>query len=199
MVDWITETMASLGYGGIILLMFLENIFPPIPSELIMPLAGFTAARGDLDLGLTVVAGVIGTMLGTLPWYYGGRVLGQARLNDFADRYGKWCGISSQTLNQVNSWFQSHGHQAVFWGRLVPTVRTLVSTPAGLAPVPLGPFLAYSTLGTGIWISLLTGAGYLLGENYSQVGEVLAPVSQVVLVLGVVGAGSWFLRRRLHP
>jgi membrane protein DedA with SNARE-associated domain len=181
MVEWITNTMNSLGYWGIGLLMFLENLFPPIPSELIMPLAGFTVARGDMEFAPVIVAGVVGTVLGALPWYYAGKILGEQRLKKLADRYGRWLTISSKDITKAKSWFDKQGGKAVFICRLVPGVRTLISLPAGISRMPLVPFLLYSTLGTLLWVGLLTYAGYVLGDNYELVDGYLGPVSKIVL------------------
>lgn len=181
MVEWITNTMNSLGYWGIGLLMFLENLFPPIPSELIMPLAGFTVARGDMEFAPVIVAGVLGTVLGALPWYYAGKILGEQRLKKLADRYGRWLTISSKDITKAKSWFDKQGGKAVFICRLVPGVRTLISLPAGISRMPLVPFLLYSTLGTLLWVGLLTYAGYVLGDNYELVDEYLGPISKIVL------------------
>ncbi|HEY9641837.1 MAG TPA: DedA family protein [Coleofasciculaceae cyanobacterium] len=196
MVEWITSTMQSLGYLGIGLLMFLENLFPPIPSELIMPLAGFTVAKGDMALVPAIAAGVIGTMLGAFPWYYMGKVLGEDQIKRWLDRHGKWLGISSEEINKSQRWFYRHGSKAVFFGRLVPGIRTLISLPAGFSKMPMSQFLIYSTLGTTAWVSLLTFAGYLLGDNYDQVDEYLAPVSKLVLLGLLIAFGVWVVRKR---
>lgn len=198
MVEWITNTMESLGYLGIGLLMFLENLFPPIPSELIMPLAGFTVAKGDMQLIPAIVAGVVGTVLGAFPWYYGGKFFGESRLKQLADRYGKWITVSGADIDKANNWFKRHGGKAVFLGRLVPGVRTLISLPAGLNDMPFLPFVLYSTIGTILWVSLLTYAGYLLGDNYELVEKYLGPVSKIVLLSLIIGFGIWVARRNLR-
>lgn len=195
MVEWITETMNSLGYWGIGLLMFLENLFPPIPSELIMPLAGFTVAQGKLQFAPVVFAGVFGTVIGALPWYYAGKVLGEVRLKSLADRYGKWLTVSSKDITKATGWFDKHGSKAVFLCRLVPGVRTLISLPAGISNMPLLPFLAYSTIGTTLWVGLLTYAGYVLGDNYELVDKYLGPVSKVVLAVILAAFAIWVVRR----
>jgi membrane protein DedA with SNARE-associated domain len=191
MVEWITNTIESLGYVGIALLMFLENLFPPIPSELIMPLAGFTVHRGDANMQLipTIVAGVGGTVLGALPWYYLGQFISEHRLEQLADRYGKWIAISANDIRKANRWFERHGPKAVFFGRLVPGVRTLISLPAGINEMAFFAFILYSTAGTIIWVTLLTYAGYVLGENYGLVEKYLGPISKIVLVSLVL----WFI------
>lgn len=199
MTEWITTTIQSLGYVGIGLLMFLENLFPPIPSELIMPLAGFTASQGKMALAPAIAAGVVGTMLGAFPWYYLGRVLGEARIRAWIDRYGKYIGISSEEIDKSKRWFYRHGAKAVLIGRLIPGIRTLISLPAGFSEMPMPQFLIFSTLGTLAWTSLLTFAGYLLGENYEQVDEYLGPVSKIVvlgLLLAFVGWVFWHRREK---
>ena len=198
MAEWITNIMNSLGYLGIGLLMFLENIFPPIPSELIMPLAGFTVAQGKLNFGLVVLVGVLGTVLGALPWYYAGQILGEQRLKSLADKYGRWLTISSKDIEKAKRWFDRRGGQAVFICRLVPGVRTLISLPAGISRMPLVPFLLYSTLGTLLWVGLLTYAGYVLGNNYELVEEYLAPVSKIVLTTLVIAFILWLVRRNMR-
>lgn len=195
MVEWITDTINSLGYVGIALLMFLENVFPPIPSELIMPLAGFTAAQGKMNLGYAIVAGIIGTLLGALPWYFAGRLIGGDRLGALADRRGKWLAISSQEINSAQRWFKRHGNKAVLLGRLVPGVRTLISVPAGSSAMPFIPFLIYSTLGTLGWVWLLTYAGYLLGSNYYLVEEYVGPLSKLILGALVIALLVWVIKR----
>ena len=196
MVEWITNTMNSLGYVGIGLLMFLENLFPPIPSELIMPLAGFTVAQGKMEFAPVVMAGVVGTVLGALPWYYAGKLLGEKRLKSLANRYGKWLGISAKDIDKSKTWFNKHGNTAVLLCRLVPGVRTLISIPAGISSMPVLPFLVFSTLGTLLWVSLLTYSGYVLGNNYHLVEEYIGPVSKIVLVALIVAFVVWVIRQR---
>lgn len=197
MTEWITDLMNSLGYWGIGLLMFLENLFPPIPSEVIMPLAGFAASQGKMQLVPAIAAGVIGTMLGALPWYYVGKIVGEFRLKRWADRYGKWLGISQDDIEKSKHWFMKHGNKTVLFCRLVPGIRTLISLPAGFTSMPLVPFLLYSMVGTLGWVSLLTCAGYLLGANYLLIEQYLGPVSKLVLLAVLVAFGVWlFLKQR---
>lgn len=196
LVEWITNTMNSLGYLGIGFLMFMENLFPPIPSELIMPLAGFTVAQGKMNFQYAVLAGVVGTVLGTLLWYYAGRLIGEKRLKDLADRHGKWIGVRGEDIDKANRWFYRHGTKAVLIGRLVPGVRTLISLPAGISEMRMAPFLFYSTVGTTLWTVALTYAGYVLGDNYELVDEYLAPVSKIVAGLIVVAFIVWMVRKK---
>ena len=180
MFDWITSLVQHTGYVGIALLMLAENVFPPIPSELIMPMAGFSAARGELNFGLVVLAGTVGSVLGALFWYYVGKRLGITRLKRWAGAHGRWLTISPDEVDRASAWFDRHSGRAVFIGRLVPAIRSLISVPAGIARMPMGAFLAYSTIGTGLWAGLLAGAGYLLGGQYELVEAWLNPISNVI-------------------
>ncbi len=198
MTEWIKNTMESLGYLGIGLLMFLENLFPPIPSELIMPLAGYTASLPDPKIQVipAIIVGVIGTIVGAIPWYYAGLLLGQQRLQLLAGRYGKWIGISGDDIDKSVTWFQKHGAKAVLFGRMVPGIRTLISVPAGIGKMPLIPFFIYSTIGTIGWVTLLTYAGYFLGKNYKLVEDYIDVITKVV-VFGVLIAIAAFIGYRL--
>ncbi|HIK29222.1 MAG: DedA family protein [Oscillatoriaceae bacterium SKW80] len=199
MQEWITNIMVSMNYLGIGFLMFLENLFPPIPSELIMPLAGFTIAQGKMEFAPAIAAGVIGTVIGALPWYYAGKLLGHERLQVLADKYGKWIAVSGGDIQKANNWFNKHGKKAVFFGRLVPGIRTFISIPAGINEMDILPFLVYSTGGTTLWVSLLTGGGYLLtkaGKNYQLIEEYLAPVSKIVLATILAGFIIWVVKRK---
>ncbi|MFW6358345.1 MAG: DedA family protein [Chroococcales cyanobacterium] len=196
MVEWITNIMNTLGYWGIGLLMFLENVFPPIPSELIMPLAGFTIAQGKMEFLPAIAAGVIGTILGAFFWYYLGKLTGERRLKYLANKYGKWAGVSSEDIETAQHWFSRYGNIAVFFGRFVPAVRTLISLPAGINHMSLIPFLAYSTLGTIIWVGLLTYLGYILGANYSLVEQYLGTISKIIVIALVIAVIIFILKRR---
>ena len=181
MLDWISNIIAEMGYIGIVLLMFLENVFPPIPSELVMPLAGFVAARGDLSLWGVIVAGMAGSILGAFPWYFAGRLLGEQRLKAWAGRHGRWLTVTPGDVDKALNWFIRHGGKAVFFGRLIPTVRTLISVPAGFACMNFLRFLCYSIAGTLLWSGLLAWAGYLLESRYRAVAEYVGPLSTAVL------------------
>jgi membrane protein DedA with SNARE-associated domain len=198
LAEWIPNIMNQLGYWGIGLLMFLENLFPPIPSELIMPLAGFTVAKGQMDFILVIIAGVVGTILGAFPWYYIGKFISEERLEHLADKYGKWISVSAKDIKKANNWFNEHGGKAVFFCRLVPGVRTLISLPAGINNMPLIPFTVYSTLGTTIWVTFLTFLGYKLGDNYELVDQYLGPVSKIVLAIIVIFFILWIVRKQMR-
>ena len=162
MFDWITGIIGSIGALGVAALMFLENVFPPIPSELIMPLAGFVAANGGASFWVMVAAGTAGSLAGALLWYWIGARLGPERLRRLAARHGRWLTVAPDDIDRASDWFGRRGRAAVLLGRLVPTVRTFVSVPAGIAGMPLAPFVGYTLAGTLLWTALLAGAGYLL-------------------------------------
>jgi membrane protein DedA with SNARE-associated domain len=195
MFDWITGLMNGLGYAGIALLMFLENIFPPIPSEVVMPLAGFTATQGGMSLVGVIAAGSLGSLAGALPWYYAGRVYGHKRMRDFADRYGRWITVSPEDIDHATDWFNRHGRSAVLIGRLVPGVRTLISVPAGISGMGLFQFLLYSTIGTVAWTSLLAICGYILRDRWSAVESYISPISTVLIVVLVLWFASRYVRQ----
>ena len=199
MLESIINTINSLGYIGIALLMALENIVPPIPSEVIMPLAGFAVTQGRLQFFYVVLAGTIGSVLGATPWYFLGKSWGLKRTKKIADRYGKWLTITGEDVEKAKIWFDKRGYVATAIGRLVPGIRTYISIPAGISKMPLIPFLLYSTAGSIVWVSLLTYAGYLLGENYEQVGVYLKPFSIIVLVGIIALSLYWIIKRRRKP
>ena len=196
MLEFITNTISSLGYIGIAFLMALENIIPPIPSELIMPLAGFTVNQGEMNFVLVVVAGTIGSIIGTMPWYFLGKSWGLKRTIEIVDRYGKWLALSGKDVEKANNWFNRRGNTAIAFGRLIPGIRTYISLPAGISKIPLLPFLFYSTLGSIFWVTLLTGAGYILGANYELVGEYMKPLSIFVLIAVISIIIYWILKRK---
>lgn len=177
--------MENFGAFGIALLMFLENIFPPIPSEIIMPLAGYQAATGEMSIVTVILAGTIGAVLGIIPWYYLGHAFGEKRVIWLAERYGRWMTMTPEDVETADHWFRRHGYWAVIVGRLVPTVRTLISVPAGLSRMPFWVFLGLSSIGTLVWTAGLAFAGYALGQNYEAIDSYIGPVSNAV-VIGIV-------------
>ncbi|MEB3351381.1 MAG: DedA family protein [Cyanobacteriota bacterium] len=183
-----------LGYGAIALVMLLENVFPPIPSELIMPLAGFYVHEGRLALVPVVLAGLVGTVLGAWFWYGVGRLINEERLEHWIRRHGRWLGIEVSTLARSRRWFNRHGAAVVFWGRLIPGIRTFVSVPAGIELMPQPAFLLWTTAGSLIWTLALTLAGSALGSGYTAVEGWIAPFARlikVVLVLALLAGLVW--------
>jgi membrane protein DedA with SNARE-associated domain len=179
--EWITRVIERLGYFGVAILTFLENLFPPIPSELVIPLAGFVAARGDMRLAMVIVMGSVGSLAGATLWYVIGKRVGEQRLRKWVTRYGKWLTLSPHDVDSAQRWFKRHGGAAVFLGRLVPGVRTFVSLPAGFTTMPLVPFLVYSALGTVIWTAALAAAGVALQANFTLVGDYVDVGSNILL------------------
>lgn len=181
MTKWITDLVYSTGYFGIVLLMFVENVFPPIPSELIMPLAGFMVTKDQFTFIGVIIAGTFGSVIGALPIYYLGARLGKEKLQDFAGKHGRWFAFSAEDIERSQKWFERHGGSAVFLCRLVPGLRSLISFPAGINKMPLLPFLIYSTLGMGVWTTFLAVAGYVLTSNFTQIEKYLDVFTYFVL------------------
>jgi membrane protein DedA with SNARE-associated domain len=187
MTDWIFRLIEQSGYLGVAFLMLLETVFPPIPSEIIMSIAGVAAGQGKLNYWAVVASGTAGAMLGNILWYLAARALGIQRLEPIIKRWGRWITMSWSEVKRAERWFEQHGTFFVFLGRLLPTVRSLVSIPAGLLKMSFRRFLLASTLGTAGWTALLAGAGYKLGENYADIEQVMGPASTAILVILGVG------------
>jgi membrane protein DedA with SNARE-associated domain len=189
-----------LGYGMLALAMLLENVVPPIPSEVILPLGGFLVEQGKLRMLPVILACLLGTVLGAWFWYGIGRLINEERLELWIARHGAWLGVRPEALAGSREWFARHGAALVFWGRMVPGVRTLVSVPAGIELMPQLPFLAWTTAGSLLWVVALTGAGRALGAGYGEVVAWMGPMAGVtrlvLLALAVVAAGVILLRRR---
>ncbi len=168
-----------VGYGAILLAMFLENLIPPIPSELIMPLGGFYVHQGQLDFLPVVLAGLIGTVMGALPWYGVGRLVNEEKLEKWLAINGRWIGLNPQDLSRSRKWFNRYGVSLVFWGRLVPGIRTLISVPAGVELMPLTPFIIWTSAGSLIWTLFLTITGYYLGDSYQTIEKWISPFSNI--------------------
>lgn len=181
MSKWITEMIYSTGYFGIVLLMLVENVFPPIPSELIMPLAGFMVTKGQFTLFGIITAGTLGSVLGAIPIYYLGQKLGEKRLKKFAEKSGRWFALSVKDIERSQEWFDHHGGKAVFFCRLVPGLRSLISFPAGISEMPILKFLFYSSIGMLVWTTILAFSGYILASNFTQVEEYLDPFTYIIL------------------
>lgn len=183
MLNWITGFVDGGGYAGIAALMLLENAFPPIPSELIMPLAGFGAARGELSLVGVVLAGSLGSLAGAYLWYALALRFGTDRLKRWTVAYGRWLTLEPREIDRADAWFDRHGHKAVLVGRLVPAVRTLISVPAGLSGMRPSRFFLYSGIGTLVWTTILAVAGYLLEGGYREVEAWVNPASTIVVLV----------------
>lgn len=200
MGDWTTQLIDAGGYTGVFLLMFLETIFPPIPSEVIMPMAGARAEAGTMNLWGVILSGTAGAMLGNLFWYALARVIGIVRFKPWITRYGRWLTMDWDDVEKTQKLFARYGGLIVGLGRLLPTIRSIVSIPAGLLDMRLRTFLLWSTLGTALWTALLAGAGWGLGHAVQDVEKVLGPLSTTIIVLIVI-AYVWrqLTWRRRHP
>jgi membrane protein DedA with SNARE-associated domain len=186
MIDWFQHLIDTMGYAGVFLLLFIENIFPPLPSEVVAPFCGFAAARGELGLPGVIAAAVLGSMVGQMPWYYAGRILGRRRIVSLSAKYGRWLTVTPHEVERVFDWFHRWGPASVFFGRMVPAIRAVISLPAGIARMPLGQFLAYSLAGTTIWMGGLAYAGYKLGQHYTLVEDYLGPGTKIVVAAVVL-------------
>jgi membrane protein DedA with SNARE-associated domain len=184
MFELMVQIIAVSGIIGVALLMFAENVFPPIPSEVIMPLAGFAAARGEMDFILVVIAGTIGAASGAAVWYEVGRRLGAERLRRWSERHGRWLTLTPEDIDKATSFFRRFGAPAIFLGRLLPVVRTWISVPAGVADMKPWPFMVWTLLGTAIFTFILAASGYLLEAQYERVAAWLDPVTLGLMVLG---------------
>lgn len=191
MQDWVVDVVRGMGPIGVALLMFLENVFPPLPSEVIMPLAGYLSARGEADFRQMVLAGTAGSLAGALFWYRVGRAVTQVRLCAWVQAHGTWLAMTPADVDGAAEWFARHGRWSVLAGRLVPVVRTLISVPAGFGRMPPAHFLALSALGTGAWTLALAYLGRLLGSRFGRVEQWMGPASSAI----VAGAVLWYLYR----
>ncbi|MFD4293716.1 DedA family protein [Rhodococcus sp. NPDC058505] len=191
--DWSVELMDSIGGLGAGIAIAVENLFPPIPSEVILPLAGFAAARGSMSVIEAIAWTTAGSLVGALVLYAISRMIGMERICRIADRLPL---VSSDDLRKGERWFRRYGSAAVFLGRMVPLVRSAISVPAGVSRMPIGAFVLYTTLGSAIWNSIFVLAGYFLGENWAVVEE-YAGVLQYVVLAAIAGAVGWYGYRKI--
>lgn len=192
--QWVFDVIEGLGYAGLAVLLIIENLFPPIPSEVVLPLAGFLVGRGDLTFVGAVLAATFGSVAGALILYYMGRWGGRALVL----RYGKWLRVDAKSLDRAERWFRSYGDAVVLGGRVVPMARSVVSIPAGLSKMPLLRFTILTTIGSAAWNTVLIGGGYLLGANWDRVSAWVGTYSNVVLVVAAVGAALFLLLRHFR-
>lgn len=195
MTGWVTDVIDALGYAGVAFLVALENVFPPIPSEVVLPLAGFVAGRGDASLPGMIAAATLGSIVGALILYAVAAAIGPERLREFVIRYGKWFTIREADLVRAEEWFDRRSDAAVLVGRCVPLVRSIVSVPAGFRRMPIVRFIILTALGSLVWNTALIGAGAALGDNWDKVGDWVG-LFQIVVVITIVGLVLWFLFAR---
>ncbi|GGB17844.1 alkaline phosphatase [Sphingomonas metalli] len=186
MTAFILEWIARGGYWGIFALMALENIVPPIPSEVIMGLGGMAVARGHMQLGWLIAAGTAGTVAGNYFWYAVGRRFGYLGLRPFIDRWGRWLTLEWEDVERITRFFHDRGGWVVFVFRFMPTFRTMVSLPAGMSAMPRWKFLLWTAAGSAIWNSVLAAAGLILDRRFQELDRYVGPVA-VALTVGIVG------------
>jgi membrane protein DedA with SNARE-associated domain len=194
---WAQNIIRTLGYPGLGLIMFLENVFPPIPSELVLPLAGWLTledqARFSL-LGVTIV-GAVGSVAGAFFFYGLGKWFDEKRVRFLLQRFGRWFLLSEDDFDVALAWFDKYDEYVIFFGRMVPIVRSLISVPAGLANMHIGKFTIYTAVGTALWSFLLAFAGRLLGENWNLVADFIDRYEQLVIVVGIGAVLVFFVNR----
>ena len=187
MSDWIIKLIEDAGYLGVAFLMFLETVFPPIPSEIIMTVAGLGAAKGKMNIIAVIASGTAGAMLGNYFWYLVARVIGVDRLKPLILRWGRFLTLDWQEIEKAERLFGTQGWAIVFFGRMLPTLRSLISIPAGLLKMRLSTFVFWSTIGTVGWTALLGLAGYVMGKSFEQVDAFVGPIAIAVIVVIVIG------------
>jgi len=198
--EWAIEVVEALGYVGVALLVFIENVFPPIPSEIVLALAGFVASRGDATVPGMIVASTTGSLAGALVLYGAAAWVGPTRLRALVVRYHRWHRITEADLDRAEVFFDRWSTLAVLLCRCIPLVRSLISIPAGLRHMPLLPFVIYTTVGSLVWNSIFVIAGYQLGERWEDILPYADYIEYVVLtvifVIAVFLAWQWFARGR---
>lgn len=195
LISWIVQTVGAWGYPGIIIMMFLESSFFPFPSEVVVPPAGYLAARGEMSLTLVILAGIAGSLLGALFNYWLAVTWGRP----FFEKYGRYVLVSQQSLDKADQFFADHGHISTFVGRLLPGIRQYISLPAGIARMNLALFSLFTGLGAGIWVVVLAVVGYTIGNNQELVNRYLHQVLLVLMgCLAVLVIGYVAVRHRLR-
>lgn len=191
----VEQIVTTLGYPGIAFVMFAENIFTPIPSELVMPFAGFLVADEKLNFIGIVIAGTFGSVVGAVVIYYIGVWTNEPVIRAFLRRYGRYVMVSEGDLDRVLTLFERYGNAIIFFGRLIPIIRSLISLPAGMNRMPLPRFLVFTTLGAGIWTTVLAAGGVFLGENWEDIMGYVDQYQKVTLVVLVLIATGFIVMR----
>jgi len=199
LATWVQDVIESLGYLGVAILVVVENLFPPIPSEIVLPFAGFVAQRGDASVVVMILAATIGSVVGALILYFISSAIGPDRLRQFVVRFGKWFGVKESDLTRAEEWFDRRSTTAVLVGRCVPLIRSIVSIPAGFRRMKIVPFALYTFIGSAVWNIVLIGAGAILGDNWDAVGEYVGIFQYVVIaviVLALIRFAFTVIKRR---
>ena len=187
LATWVQDVIEQLGYLGVALLVVAENVFPPIPSEIVLPFAGFVAQRGSESVVIMILAATVGSVAGALIMYWIAAVIGDDRLHAFTRKFGKWVQIRESDLTKAEEWFDRHAMAAVLIGRCVPLIRSVVSIPAGFRRMKPIPYILYTFIGSLVWNIALVGAGAILGENWERVGGIVAAYQWLIIVAVLVG------------
>ncbi|WP_208007542.1 DedA family protein [Labedella endophytica] len=190
--DWAVSLMETIGAPGAGIAVALENLFPPLPSEVILPLAGFTASRGSFTIVEAIFWTTLGSVVGALALYGIGAALGRNRMRRIAAKLPL---VQVQDVDRTEAWFERHGYKAVFFGRMIPIFRSMISIPAGVERMHLGLFTLLTLAGSLLWNSLFVGAGFLLGENWHVVEEYAGIFQTIVIVVVVVAVVWWVIKR----
>ena len=200
MEDWITSVMSDYGYFGIFLLIMLENVFPPIPSEVILTVGGFMTTTTAMTIPGVILASTAGSVLGAVILYGVGLLLDVERLEKIIDKYGNWLRVKKEDIHKADAWFDRFGIWTVFFGRLIPLVRSLISIPAGMSNMKFWLFLTFTTLGTLIWNTVLVFVGEAVGENRDEIMHQLDLYSNVVYALIGLGAiaAVWYYVKKIR-
>ncbi len=193
-IDWLVNAISTIGYPGVFISVFLESFFAPIPSEIILPFSGFVASTGKMDLVFVIVIATVAAYLGSLPFYFIGK-WGEKPVINFINKYGKYLFIQQKDVDKVFGAFDKYGKGVVFFGRLIPMIRTLISFPAGVAKMQFARFSMYTLLGSLTWNILLTYAGYQLGDHWSVVSKWIEKYQNVILVLIIIAVLLYIIRR----
>jgi membrane protein DedA with SNARE-associated domain len=192
-VDWAVAVMNKVGEPGVALIIALENLFPPIPSEAVLPLAGFSASKGDLNLILVILWATVGSVVGAIMLYYIGAALGRDRTREWAKKIPL---MKVGDIDKTEKWFVENEGKTVFLGRMLPIFRSLISIPAGIEKMPMKKFIPYTIAGSLVWNSALAGAGYGLGERWNKVEQYAGQLQNAVIVIVLLGL-IYFVVKRL--
>jgi len=193
---WVTDVVNTLGYVGVAFLVAVENVFPPIPSEVVLPLAGFVAGRGDANVVGMIVAATLGSLVGAWVLYGVSAAIGPVRLRRFIVRYGRWLTVQEHHLERAEAWFDRRSDAAVLLGRCVPLIRSIVSVPAGFRRMDIVRFSVLTAIGSAIWNTALIVAGFILGDRWEEVGDVVG-LLQAVVIVAIVAGTAWIVWRHL--
>jgi membrane protein DedA with SNARE-associated domain len=192
-IDWLVNAISTIGYPGVFISVFLESFFAPIPSEIILPFSGFVASTGKMNLFIVIIIATVAAYLGSLPFYFIGR-WGEKPVINFINKYGKYLFIQQKDVDKVFGAFDKYGKGVVFFGRLIPMIRTLISFPAGVAKMKFARFSMYTLLGSLSWNILLTYAGYQLGDHWSVVSGWIEEYQNVILILIAIAIVLYIIR-----